>query len=72
MVEKVLGIVLIMIAIILAVAEYVDKFYGKGNEWYFYGLAAMIAIIGIILIVWGYMKSSSSKKPASQASSQAE
>jgi len=68
MIEKVLGIVLIIVGIILAVLEHADHFYGRGNEGYFYGLAAVIAIIGVILIAWGYMKSSvkssSPKKPA--------
>jgi predicted tellurium resistance membrane protein TerC len=64
MIEKVLGILLIIIGIILAVVEHADHFYGRGNEGYFYGLAAVIAIIGVILIAWGYMKGSSSKKPA--------
>jgi surface polysaccharide O-acyltransferase-like enzyme len=58
MVEKALGILLIIIAIILAVAEHSYHFYGRDNEWYFYGLAVVIAIIGIILIAWGYMKPS--------------
>jgi predicted tellurium resistance membrane protein TerC len=58
MMEKALGVLLIIIAIILAVVEHYDKLYGKSNEWYFYGLAAVIAIIGIILIAWGFMKPS--------------
>ena len=64
MIEKVSGILLVIIGIILAVVEHYEKLAGKSNEWYFYGLAAVIAIIGLVLIVWGYMKSSSPTKPA--------
>jgi uncharacterized membrane protein SirB2 len=64
MIEKVSGILLIIIGIILAVVEHYEKLAGKSNEWYFYGLAAIIVIIGLILIAWGYMKSSSPKKTA--------
>jgi phosphatidylserine synthase len=67
MVEKALGILLIIIAIILAAVQHLGgyNFYGADrNKWYFYGLVIVIGIIGIILIAWGYMKSSSPKKPA--------
>ena len=64
MIEEIAGIVLIIVGIMFAVAEHVDKFYGRSNEWYFYGLAAIIVIIGLVLLAWGYMKSSSPKKPA--------
>jgi surface polysaccharide O-acyltransferase-like enzyme len=66
-VEKVSGILLIIIAIILAAVQHFGAYniYGdQSNKWYFYGLVIVIAIIGIILIVWGYMKGSSPKKPA--------
>jgi surface polysaccharide O-acyltransferase-like enzyme len=67
MIEKVSGILLIIIAIILAAVQHSHayNFYGAdSNKWYFYGLVAIIVIIGLILIAWGYMKSSSAKKPA--------
>lgn len=68
MIEKALGILLIIIAIILAAVQHFNVYnlYGDvSNKWYFYGLVIVIGIIGIILIAWGYMKSSSSpKKPA--------
>ena len=56
MIGKALGIVLIIIGIIIAVAEHSDHFYGRSNEWYFYGLAVIIVIIGLILLAWGFMK----------------
>jgi surface polysaccharide O-acyltransferase-like enzyme len=67
MLEKALGTLLIIIAIILAAIQHFGGYnlYGDpGNKWYFYGLIIIIGIIGVILIAWGYMKSSSSKKPA--------
>jgi len=68
MVEKALGILLIIIAIILAVVQHfnVYNFYDDpSNKWYFWALAIAMGIIGIILLAWGYMKSSSNpKKPA--------
>jgi len=59
MIEKALGILLIIIAIILAVVQHfgVANLYGDvSNRWYFYGLVIIIGIIGIILIAWAYMK----------------
>ncbi|HVP41716.1 MAG TPA: hypothetical protein VMS95_07165 [Candidatus Krumholzibacteriaceae bacterium] len=67
MIEKALGILLIIIAIILAAVQHSNayNFYGDvSNKWYFYGLVIVIGIIGLILIAWGYMKGSSAKKPA--------
>ena len=58
MIEKALSIVLIIIGIIIAVAEHSDHFYGRSNEWGFYGLAAVIVIVGLILLAWGFMKGS--------------
>jgi hypothetical protein len=60
-----LGIVLIIIAIILGAVRYSQAYdfgiaYGSGNGWYFYGLAGIIGLIGIILAAWSYMKK---KKP---------
>lgn len=61
------GIVLIIIAIILGAVRYsgANDFgfaYGSGGGWYFYGLAGVIGLIGIILAAWSYMR-----KPAPAA-----
>jgi uncharacterized membrane protein len=67
MIEKALGVLLIIIAIILAAVQHsgVAKLYGAAsNKSYFYGLLVVIGIIGIIFIAWGFMKGSSPKKPA--------
>jgi hypothetical protein len=56
-----LGIVLIIVAIILGGVRYSGAYdfgvtYGSGNGWYFYGLAGIIGLIGIILAAWSYMR----------------
>ncbi|MGD0978991.1 MAG: hypothetical protein ABR962_07620 [Candidatus Bathyarchaeia archaeon] len=56
-----LGIVLIIIAIILGAVRYSGAYdfgvgYGSGGGTYFYGLAGIIGLIGIILAAWSYMK----------------
>ncbi len=58
MAGKALGILLIIIAIILAVVQhFVTNLYGDAsNKWYFYGALVIIGIIGIILVGWGFMK----------------
>jgi hypothetical protein len=60
------GIVLVLIAVILFVAQHFyfgpngQSLYGDaGNRWYFYGLVAIIGLIGLILAAWSYLK----KKP---------
>jgi hypothetical protein len=63
------GIVLIIIAIILGAIQHfgVVNIYGSGdtNKWLFYGLVAIIALIGIILAAWSYVrKESKPKAPA--------
>lgn len=59
MAGKALGILLIIVAIILAVVQhFVTNLYGdSSNKWYFYGALVIIGIIGIILVGWGFMKS---------------
>jgi Na+/melibiose symporter-like transporter len=65
MIEKIVGILLIIIAIILGAVHFIGKiFYASDVKWYFRGLVIVIGIIGIIILAWGYMKSSSPKKPA--------
>jgi hypothetical protein len=56
-----LGVVLIIIAIILGAVRYSGAYdfgvaYGSGNGSYFYGLAGIIGLIGIILAAWSYMR----------------
>mgnify|MGYP001600229153 CR=1 FL=1 len=54
------GIILITIAIILGAVQHfgVVNIYGSGDtyKWLFYGLIAVIALIGIILAAWSYMR----------------
>lgn len=55
------GIVLIIIALILGAVRYAGAYdfgvdYGSGNGWYFYGLAGIIGLVGIILAAWSYMR----------------
>jgi hypothetical protein len=40
--------------------------YGSGNGWYFYGLAGVIGLIGIILAAWSLMKTEQPKKEPAQ------
>jgi len=54
------GVLLIIIALILGGIRYSGAYdfgvsYGSGNGWYFYGLAGIIGLIGIIIAVWGLM-----------------
>lgn len=56
-----LGAVLIIIALILGAVRYSQSYdfgiaYGSGNGWYFYGLAGVIGLIGIIMAAWSFMK----------------
>jgi len=58
---QLLGGVLILIAIILVVLQHFEiyNFYGDpSNKWYFYGLAGVIGLIGIVVAAWYYGKSS--------------
>jgi hypothetical protein len=62
-----LGIMLIIIAIILGAMQHFyfspnnqSLYGGDENKYYFYGLVAIIGLIGIILVAWSYMKK---KKP---------
>lgn len=65
MIEKVVGVLLIIIAIILGAVHFIGKiFYASDVKWAFRGLVIIIGIIGIILLAWGFMKGSSPKKPA--------
>jgi hypothetical protein len=59
MMGLILGIVLVIIAIILAIVQHFNiyNFYGDvANKWYFWGAAAIIGIIGLIIAIWSYMK----------------
>ena len=64
------GGLLVLIAIILGVMQHFGNYnmYGdQSNKWYFYGLLGVLALIGIILAAWGYMKKAptpTSEKPA--------
>jgi hypothetical protein len=58
-----LGMVLVIIAIILGAIQHFyygpngQSLYGAdANKWYFYGLIALIGLIGIILAAWSYMR----------------
>lgn len=54
-----LGIVLIIIALILGAVQHfgVANIYGSDdNKWLFYGLVAVIGLIGIILAAWSYLR----------------
>jgi Na+/melibiose symporter-like transporter len=54
-----LGIVLIIIALILGAVQHfgVVNIYGSDdNKWLFYGLVAVIGLIGIILAAWSYLR----------------
>jgi Na+/melibiose symporter-like transporter len=64
---QVLGIVLIIIALILAIIQHFDVYniYGDpSNKWYFYGIVVVIGIIGIIALIWSYIKKQEPRKPA--------
>jgi hypothetical protein len=53
------GIVLIIIALILGAVQHFGMYniYGdESNKWYFYGIIAVIGVIGILLAAWGAMK----------------
>jgi hypothetical protein len=56
-----LGIVLVIIALVLGAVQHFNalgySIYGSDeNKWYFYGLVAVIGLIGIILAAWSYMR----------------
>lgn len=58
-VGQILGVVLVIIAIILGSVQHFNVYnlYGSIDyKWYFYGLVAIVGLIGIILAVWSYMK----------------
>jgi len=55
----ILGAILIIVALILGIIQHfnVYNFYGDpANKWYFYGIVALIGIIGIIAAAWSYIK----------------
>jgi uncharacterized sodium:solute symporter family permease YidK len=61
------GVILIIIALILGAVRYSKAYdfgvsYGSGSGWYFYGLAGIIGLIGIIIAVWGLMKTEAPAK----------
>jgi hypothetical protein len=56
-----LGALLIIIALILGAVRYSGAYdfgvaYGSGMGWYFYGLAGVIGLVGIIIAAWALMK----------------
>ena len=56
-----LGIVLVIIALVLGAVQHFNAlgysiYGGDENKWYFYGLVAVIGLIGIILAAWSYMR----------------
>lgn len=71
MMWMVIGALLIIIALILGAVRYMGAYdfgvtYGSGNGWYFYGLAGVIGLIGIILAAWSLMKTEQPKKEPAQ------
>lgn len=55
------GAILIIIALILGAIQHFMigsiNFYGaEENKWYFYGIVAVIGLIGIIAAAWAYLK----------------
>lgn len=67
---QIFGGVLILIAIIIAVLQHfgIYNFYGEpSNKWYFYGLAGVIGLIGILIVGWSYTKKQT-KPTAGQSS----
>lgn len=55
------GILLIIIAAILGIVQHFGgpsyNMYGdQSNRWYFWGLVAVIGLIGLLLAIWAYMK----------------
>jgi hypothetical protein len=61
-----LGAILIIIALILGAVRYSGAYdfgiaYGSGNGWYFYGLAGVIGLVGIIIAAWALMKKETPK-----------
>jgi predicted membrane channel-forming protein YqfA (hemolysin III family) len=65
MVGLILGVLLIIIAIILAAVNLVAKKFDSSDvKWYFRGLFVVIGLIGIILAGWGLYKREAPKKPA--------
>jgi len=53
------GILLIIIALILGVVQHFNVYniYGASdNKWYFYGVVAIIGIIGIIMAAMSVLK----------------
>jgi Na+/melibiose symporter-like transporter len=64
-----LGGLLILIALILGAVQHFGVYNIYGSEdykWYFYGLVAVIGLIGIILAAWPLMKTEQPKKPAEE------
>jgi predicted tellurium resistance membrane protein TerC len=65
------GVVLIIIALILGLTQhFVYNIYGAdANKWYFYSLVGIIGLIGIVVAVWGLMKTETPPKtePTQQA-----
>jgi Na+/melibiose symporter-like transporter len=71
MMWMVIGALLIIIALILGAVRYMGAYdfgvsYGSGYGWYFYGLAGVIGLIGIILAAWSFMKTEQPKKEPAQ------
>ncbi len=59
MMGQLLGGLLVVIAVILAVVQHfsVYNIYGSIDyKCYFYGLVAVIAIVGVLIVAWSYMK----------------
>jgi spore maturation protein SpmA len=62
MVVLVLGVLLIIIAIILAAINLIAKKFDSSDiKWYFRGLFVVIGLIGIVLAAWGLMKKTPQK-----------
>jgi surface polysaccharide O-acyltransferase-like enzyme len=58
MMGQLLGGLLVVIAVILAAVQHfsIYNIYGSIDyKWYFYGLVAVIAIVGVLIVAWSYM-----------------
>jgi hypothetical protein len=66
MVGLILGVLLIIVAIILAAVHFAAGVYRNATsdvKWSFRALIMIIGLIGIILAGWGLMKKETPKKP---------
>jgi Na+/melibiose symporter-like transporter len=62
----IIGVALIIITLILGIVQHFNIYnlYGDAaNKWPFYGIVAVIGLIGIIAAAWSYLKKQTPHTP---------